>query len=618
MPQGVQVHPNQRHIIYPLGSTIVVKDIVDDTQFFLQGHNNEVSCLALSSDGKTLASGQKTHMGFVADIIIWNMDDRSLVRRLQLHKGSISDLAFSPDDQLLASLGGPDDNKLVVWEVERGVAVRGEVAGGNTVLTCAWFNNSNCHLVTAGKYTLRIWEFERNSEGAGGRLVYEEVVLGQIKRVFRAIAIDDQDVFCYCGSDSGDIIRISLVSARFSLACRQRFECGIKSIGCFRGELGANNLLVGSGNGDLAMIRDFDIIPDGAVAARGTVAFGDAMGTPGRSPGRKAKKLQRGMVLHETTQLLSGAAVTSIAMGERYAFVGTDRGQYYMVPNYRQTVMNAELQCTAHFQAVTDVAFPRDCSDIFVTSSYNDIRVWNVKNRAELLRIQVPNLTCSCLALAPDGSAIMSGWDDGKVRVFLPQSGKLARVITNAHDDGVSAIACTTSTRDLISGGGDGRLRVWRAGRMLASLKEHKAPITALCVRPDDQQVVSASEDGSCIVWDLNSYSRVNAFFATTNFRSIVRLLSVTHTCAACLLLCRLRLLFLLPHARWMSLLSSFAPPPPHRSLSLTTPLPTFFFCSPGVPPRRVADSLVRLGPEDRLLGCRDVRRDSRGGGLSR
>ena len=60
VPQGVQVHPNQRHIIYPLGSTIVVKDIVDDTQFFLQGHNNEVSCLALSSDGKTLASGQKT------------------------------------------------------------------------------------------------------------------------------------------------------------------------------------------------------------------------------------------------------------------------------------------------------------------------------------------------------------------------------------------------------------------------------------------------------------------------------------------------------------------------------------------------------------------------------
>ena len=596
VPQGLKVHPNQRHIIYPLGSTIVVKDVVEDSQTFLQGHNNEVSCMAISNDGKLLASGQKTHMGFVADIIIWNLEDSSIVRRLQLHKGLIQDLAFSPCDTLLASLGGPDDNNLVVWEVARGVAVRGELAGGNTVLTCAWFNNTSTHIVTGGKYTLRIWEFTTNEDGVGGRLTFEEVVLGQIKRVFRAIAIDDQDVFCYCGSDSGDVIRISLVSARFSLACRQRFECGIKSLACFRGDMGANNLLVGSGNGDLAMIRDFDIIEDGAVAARGTQAYADAMASPGRSPGRRVKKQQRGMAVHEKTLLLEGAAVTSIALGERYGFVGTARGQYYMIPDYRTSVLNAELQCTAHFRSVTDVVFPRDTSDIFVTSSYNDIRVWNVKTRAELLRIQVPNLTCSCLALAPDGSAIMSGWDDGKVRVFLPQSGKLARVIANAHEEGVSAIACTTSTRDLVSGGGDGRLRIWRAGRMIASLKEHKAPITALCVRPDDAQVVSASEDGSCIVWSLDTHTRVNAFFASMSFRSIVRLRALArsflHRAAYFGAVLVLRAL---PHAPLSSAPSKRELTPPSLSLSLSLSLalsllvprsPVVLAPSPDVPPR--------------------------------
>ena len=532
---GLLIHPDQRHIVYPLGSTIVVKDLVDDSQVFLQGHNNEVSCLTLSPDGTRLVSGQKTHMGFKAEIIVWDFASKTVMHRLALHNGLIQDVAFSPCGTYIASLGGPDDNKLVVWEVESGIPVRGEAAGTNTALTVRWFNNSSTQLVTAGKYTLRIWDFEHTTPGAaGGRLAHEEVVLGQIKRVIPVIAISDDDIFCYCGTGSGDVLRVSLVSARFSIACRRRFECGVTSIVCFRGPGGATNLFVGSGNGDVGHIRDFDIIPEGAVAPRGTArapfmqstfATTRAVGATRKAGGKKKTvraKAQRGLVHHETKHLLDSASITSIALGEGFGFVGTSRGQYYKLGNFAATgLASIELQCTAHFSAVNDVVFPRNCSEIFVTCSFNDIRVWSTKSRAELLRIQVPNLTCTCLAVSPDGSAIISGWDDGKIRVFLPQTGKLVRVINNAHSGSVTAVACTNQSRDLISGGADGRLRVWRAGRMLCSLKEHKAAITAIQVRPDDQEMVSASEDGSCIVWDLVNYARSNAFFATTQFRSV-------------------------------------------------------------------------------------------------
>ena len=36
----------------------------ENTQAFLQGHTDRVSCLAVSSDGKRLASGQDIEMGF--------------------------------------------------------------------------------------------------------------------------------------------------------------------------------------------------------------------------------------------------------------------------------------------------------------------------------------------------------------------------------------------------------------------------------------------------------------------------------------------------------------------------------------------------------------------------
>lgn len=68
VPHGILLHPNDQHLIYPLGSTIVVRDLVHNTQTFLHkgGHDRAVSCLALSATGKYLASGQVTHMGFGA------------------------------------------------------------------------------------------------------------------------------------------------------------------------------------------------------------------------------------------------------------------------------------------------------------------------------------------------------------------------------------------------------------------------------------------------------------------------------------------------------------------------------------------------------------------------
>ena len=64
-----------------------------------------------------MASGQITYMGFTADIIVWDFHERKMIHRLSLHKVKVQALAFSPDEKYLASLGGQDDNQLVVWEV---------------------------------------------------------------------------------------------------------------------------------------------------------------------------------------------------------------------------------------------------------------------------------------------------------------------------------------------------------------------------------------------------------------------------------------------------------------------------------------------------------------------
>lgn len=128
---------------------------------------------------------------------------------------------------------------------------------------------------------------------------------------------------------------------------------------------------------------------------------------------------------------------------------------------------------------------------MFATCSVNDIRVWNAKNRQELLRIQVPNLECFCVAFMNDGKSIISGWNDGKIRAFLPQSGKLMYVINDAHIHGVTSISTTSDCQRIISGGSEGEVRVWKIGKqtqvMESSMKEHRGRVWSIQVRKNNE-----------------------------------------------------------------------------------------------------------------------------------
>ncbi|XP_072482177.1 cilia- and flagella-associated protein 52-like isoform X2 [Notamacropus eugenii] len=111
VPSGLICHPDQEHLVYPLGCTVLIESINTNKQYFLHGHGNNVSCVTVSSNGAYIASGQVTFMGFKADVILWDYEKKELIALLSLHKGKIEGLAFSPNSKYLVSLGGPDDGR---------------------------------------------------------------------------------------------------------------------------------------------------------------------------------------------------------------------------------------------------------------------------------------------------------------------------------------------------------------------------------------------------------------------------------------------------------------------------------------------------------------------------
>lgn len=90
--------------------------------------------------------------------------------------------------------------------------------------------------------------------------------------------------------------------------------------------------------------------------------------------------------------------------------------------------------------------------------------------------------------------------------------------IHDAHKIGVTAIATTSDCRQIVSGGGEGQVRVWSLSvlptrdrhnncvvvtKLVTAMKEHTNSVSSIRIAKDDRQCVSSSQDGTCIVWDL-------------------------------------------------------------------------------------------------------------------
>lgn len=82
-----------------------------------------------------------------------------------------------------------------------------------------------------------------------------------------------------------------------------------------------------------------------------------------------------------------------------------------------------------------------------------------------------------------DGTSLITGWNDGKIRAFGPQSGRLQYEIHDAHKRSVTALAVTDPFNErgdfrIVSGGEDGQVRVWKITKQIQALqdamKEHK------------------------------------------------------------------------------------------------------------------------------------------------
>ncbi|XP_037265448.1 cilia- and flagella-associated protein 52 isoform X2 [Falco biarmicus] len=331
-----------------------------------------------------------------------------------------------------------------------------------------------------GSGTIRVWELDL----ANRKIRPTECQTGQLRRVSTCVKMTGDDNCFYVGTSTGDVLKVNTNNRLMTDygPQKEKFSSGVTALLLLK----TGELIVGTGGGIVALCKGSNY--------------------------KVMKKIQ-----------VQGA-VTSLTCRDQdhQFFVGTNACQIYRI-NY--TAFKEELIAACHNEAVHDIVFPVGTSDLFATCSKNDIRVWHTPENRELLRIVIPNVTCHAVDFMRDGKSIISAWNDGKIRAFMPETGRLMYVINNAHSLGVTAIAATSDCKRIISGGGEGQVRVWEIGerthKLGEVLKEHVSAVSCIKVKKDDRECVTASLDGTCIIWDLVRFIRRQMILANTLFKCV-------------------------------------------------------------------------------------------------
>ncbi|MEH2128396.1 serine/threonine-protein kinase [Nostoc sp.] len=117
----------------------------------LQGHKNSVLSVAISPDGKTIASSGDDHT-----IKLWNLATGKLIASLNGHFQQVNVVVISPDGKLLVSAS--DDNTIKIWNLATRKQIRTLIGHSDSVHALAISADSETLVTGSDDNTIKIWD----------------------------------------------------------------------------------------------------------------------------------------------------------------------------------------------------------------------------------------------------------------------------------------------------------------------------------------------------------------------------------------------------------------------------------------------------------------------------
>jgi WD40 repeat protein/DNA-binding SARP family transcriptional activator len=127
---------------------------------------------------------------------------------------------------------------------------------------------------------------------------------------------------------------------------------------------------------------------------------------------------------------------------------------------------------------------------------------------------RIPGLTS--VAVAPDGTTLGIGRDDGSVSIMSIQKGRTRLLGRHAPLGGVWSAGFTPDGRSLVTTSADHTAIVWdvRSGTALEVLRGQGDIVHEQAISPDSRMLYTSSNDGTVVAWDISGRRRLGGTIA--------------------------------------------------------------------------------------------------------
>ena len=159
-----------------------------------------------------------------------------------------------------------------------------------------------------------------------------------------------------------------------------------------------------------------------------------------------------------------------------------------------------------HKDWVRSVGWSPDGARLLSGGDDGKLRLWEAASGRELAVLEGHKGMVLSVGWSPDGARLLSGGDDGTLRLWEAASGRELAVLVG-HKGQVWCVAWSPYGARLLSGGDDGTLRLWEVanGRELAMLEGHKGRMWCVGWSPDGDRLLSGGADGTLRLWEVAS-----------------------------------------------------------------------------------------------------------------